>query len=85
MNPKDVDKPVHSTSPSAARVRRHRNSRRSGMRILEIPLTDAAVDALVVKKYLDANERADANAVEAAIRAFVADELGPLSRWRNDG
>jgi hypothetical protein len=85
MKSEAVGVPVQSPSPAAERVRRHRNSRRSDMRIVGICVTDAAVDALVVKKYLEANERADKNAVQAAIKAFIADELGALSGWRNDG
>jgi hypothetical protein len=75
---------VHVQSPSPAeRLRRHRNSRRSGVRCFTIRVTDAAVDAVVVEKYLEASERADKKAIQAAIN--IADELGALSGWRNDG
>jgi hypothetical protein len=72
---------TRSSTTAAERLRRHRDRRRRGMRIVGIRLTDAAVDALVAKKYLEADKRADENAVQAAIEAFIANELGALSGW----
>ncbi|MGD0420235.1 MAG: hypothetical protein ABSA68_11775 [Xanthobacteraceae bacterium] len=70
-----------SSGTPSKRTRRDRLRRRSGIRIFNIRVTDTRVDALVAKKYLEANERADMNAVQAAIEAFIENELGALSGW----
>ncbi len=67
---------TRSSTPAAERMRRHRNLGRRGMRTVRIRVTHARIDALIAKRYLEADKRADVNAVQAAIRAFISDKLG---------
>ena len=67
---------IRSPTPAAERMRRHRDRRRSGTRCVTIRLTDAEIDGLVAGRYLGADERDDKSAVQVAIEAFAAYELG---------
>jgi hypothetical protein len=59
-------------------MRRHRDRRRSGTRCVTIRLTDAEIDGLVAVRYLGADERDDKSVVQAAVEAFISDELAAL-------
>jgi hypothetical protein len=59
-------------------MRRHRDRRRSGMRCVTICLTDAEIDGLVAGRYLGADERDDKSTVQAAVEAFISDELAAV-------
>ena len=41
----------------------------------QVRVTDAKLDALIARGYLAADEREDAEAVQAALEAFLADRL----------
>jgi hypothetical protein len=69
---------IRSPTPAAERMRRHRDRRRSGMRCVTIRLTDAEIDGLVAGGYLGADERDDKSVVQAAVEAFISDELAAL-------
>jgi hypothetical protein len=73
---KQIDPMTRSSTPAAERARRYRQRRRSGMRCVTIRLSDAEIDMLVARRYLGADGRDDTNAVQAAMEAFLADELG---------
>jgi hypothetical protein len=76
MTNEGLRQPVRSSA--AQRMRRYRQRCRSGMRMIPIRLEEAEVDALVARKYLEADQRADKKAIEVALETFVADELGAL-------
>jgi hypothetical protein len=62
-----------SISPSAARMRRHRQRKREGMRSLQIELRETDVDALIESGFLDERSRDDANAIIRALYKFFDD------------
>jgi SOS response regulatory protein OraA/RecX len=64
-----------SISPSAARMRRHRQRRRDGVRSLQIELRETEVDALIESGFLDERSRDDANAIIRALYKFFDDIL----------
>jgi hypothetical protein len=64
-----------SISPSAARMRRHRQRKREGMRSLQIELRETDVDALIESGFLDERSRDDANAIIRALYKFFDDIL----------
>jgi hypothetical protein len=64
-----------SISPSAARMRRHRQRRRDGVRSLQIELRETEVDALIESGFLDERSRDDSNAVIRALYKFFDDIL----------
>jgi hypothetical protein len=58
---------AHSVSAAAARMRRHRQRRRDGMRSLTIEVREAEIDALIRSGFLEKSSRNDANAVTQAL------------------
>jgi hypothetical protein len=56
-----------SISPAAARMRRHRQRRREGLRFLTIELHETEVDALIRSGYLQRDSRNEPNAVTQAL------------------
>jgi SOS response regulatory protein OraA/RecX len=64
-----------SISPSAARMRRHRQRKREGMRSLQIELRETDVDALIESGFLDERSRDDANAIIRALYKLFDDIL----------
>jgi hypothetical protein len=59
-----------SVSPSAARMRRHRQRRRDGVRSLQIELRETEVDALIDAGFLEEGDREDPNAIINALYSF---------------
>ncbi len=56
-----------SPSPSAERMRRHRDRRRDGMRCLMVELHDTEISALVQRGLLKQETRHDQNAIADAL------------------
>jgi hypothetical protein len=56
-------------------MRRHRNRRRKGLRVLLIELRETEVDVLIRRKRLSHGDRADPAAVRRALYAFLDDHL----------
>jgi hypothetical protein len=67
------------SSPAAARMRRHRERRRDGMRCLRIELRATEIDALIDRGLLKAETRNDLNAVRDAFYAHLDRTLGTNS------
>ena len=69
--------PPAPPTPGALRMRRYRDRRKRGGLLLEIELGPAALDDLVVLRWLDPAKRQDADAVSAAvIRSLAALSAG---------
>ena len=62
-----------SPSPSAERMRSHRNRRRQGLRCVQVALYVTKIDALVRMGYLEDRDRDDQAALETAINTFISD------------
>jgi SOS response regulatory protein OraA/RecX len=56
-----------TTSPAAERMRRSRQRRRDGLRLLRIELRETEIDKLIRSGYLERDGRNDANAVVGAL------------------
>jgi SOS response regulatory protein OraA/RecX len=62
-------------SAAAERMRRSRQRKRDGLRLLRIELRETEVDALIDANFLDERNRNDANAVICALYKFFEDIL----------
>jgi hypothetical protein len=62
-------------SPAAARMRRHRERRRDGLRCLTVEIRESELDALVLRGLLPEDSRNDRNAVLQALYSFLEQEL----------
>jgi hypothetical protein len=58
-------------SPAAARMRRHRERRRDGMRCLTIELRETEVEVLIRQGMLKADARNSSNAIRQALYAHL--------------
>ena len=65
------------SSPSAERMRRHRERRRDGMRCLIVELHDTEISALVRKGLLKPETRHDRNAIADALYGHLERTLVP--------
>jgi len=65
-------KPARGSSRSRTGGARHDDDE---FKWLPVRVTDARLDALIARGYLAANERADAEAVQAAFQTFLDDGL----------
>jgi hypothetical protein len=63
-------------SPSAERMRRHRERRRDGLRCMTIELRETEIDALARNGFLKADARNDPYAIEMALYQFLERTLG---------
>jgi hypothetical protein len=63
-------------SPTAERMRRHRERKKNGMRCLMIELRETEIDALIRKGFLKSDTRNDTAAITDAIYAYFDRELG---------
>jgi hypothetical protein len=66
-------------------MRKTRERRRNGLRVISLEVRDAAIDELVSRRVLSADAREDRQAIAAALCALVDDVLNvkpsaPLSR-----
>ena len=59
-----ITNPVSSCSSAAERMRRHRQRRRQGYRVLPIEIHDQLVDELVRRRYLAPDHRNELPAVQ---------------------
>jgi hypothetical protein len=66
---------TETLSTSTERVRAHRKRSKRGMHRLSITLTDAQLDALEVRGYLNPDRRGDRADECDAIEMFLADSL----------
>jgi hypothetical protein len=66
---------TETRSTSTERVRAHRKRTKRGMHRLSITLTDAQLDALEVRGYLDPDRRGDRADECDAIEMFLGDSL----------
>ena len=58
-------------SPSADRMRRHRQRRRNGLRCLRIELRETEIEALISMRLLRECDRDDPNAIIGALYEFL--------------
>jgi len=58
---------------STPRVRAHRERRRLGLRYVQVPVTKTSIEALVRMGYLPEDLQQDVNAIQKAVRTYVAD------------
>ena len=65
-------KPTRGSSRSPTGGVRHRDDESKWR---QVRVTEARLDALIARRYLAADEREDAEAVQAAFEAFLADGL----------
>jgi hypothetical protein len=68
--------PAHSAA--AARMRRHRQRRRDGLRCFMIELRETEIGALIRNGLLAAENRHDYDSVQSALYAFLDRALGEL-------
>jgi hypothetical protein len=80
MNTEAVGVPARSPSPTAERMRRHRERRRKGLRYFRVELRVTQIDLLVAKGYLEHKERDDPGALQRAIDLFISDAFWTLER-----
>jgi hypothetical protein len=66
-------KPTRGSSRSPTGGPRHRDDE---FMWRQVRVADAKLDALIARGYLAADEREDAEAVQAALESFLADRLG---------
>jgi hypothetical protein len=64
-----------STSPSAERMRRHRQRRRDGMRCLQVEIRDTEIDELIRRKLLKEEMRNDKQSILNAFYEFLENAL----------
>jgi hypothetical protein len=62
-------------SPAAERMRRHRQRRRDGVRLLSFELVEAEIDALIARKLLKEQERDDPYAILMALYTLLDEAL----------
>lgn len=70
--------PEPSTSLAAARMRRHRQRRRDGLRCLTIQLRETEIDVLVHEGLLKPETRHSKNAIINALHAFFDHTLSRM-------
>jgi hypothetical protein len=70
-----VDQKQNSSS-AAARMRRHRERRRDGLRCLTIELRATEIDALIQKGMLKSDTRNNLRAIKEALYAYLDHTLG---------
>jgi hypothetical protein len=63
---------------AAARMRRVRQRRRSGLRFLTIELRKSEITALIRSGYLRSDQTADNEAIKTALYSFFEMQLEPL-------
>ncbi len=80
MNTEVARIPARSPSPTAERMRRHRERRRKGLHYIRVELRVTQIDMLVAKGYLEQEERDDADALQRAIDLFISDAFWTLER-----
>jgi hypothetical protein len=68
--------PESPISAAAARMRRHRQRRRDGLRCLRVELRETEIDALIRMQLLKSEMRNNARAVTAALYAYLDRALG---------
>jgi hypothetical protein len=66
-----LSKQLHSTRPSATRMARLRERRHRGFRCYSVEVSEADIDALVARGFLDRLRRDDPCAVERAIGGLL--------------
>jgi hypothetical protein len=71
---------IRLPSPTAERMRRHRERRCKGVRFFRVELRVTQIDILVAKGYLDHKERDDPGALQRAIDVFISDAFWTLER-----
>ena len=62
-----TDAPESPISPAAARMRRHRQRRREGLRCLTVQLRETEIDMLIFKALLKPEMRNSKNAIIGAL------------------
>jgi hypothetical protein len=62
--------PESPISPAAARMRRHRERRRDGLRCLTVQLRETEIEALIYRGLLKAEMRNSQNAILNALHAY---------------
>lgn len=62
-------------SSAAERMKLYRERKKKGMRCLTIELRETEIDALIIKGFLTADTRNDAEAIIDALYAFLDREL----------
>jgi hypothetical protein len=65
-----VTLPSIAQTASAERMRRSRQRRRAGLRVVSLELHETEVDALIARKLLPPDARNDANAIAVALYEF---------------
>lgn len=80
MNTEAVTEPNRSSTPTAERMRRHRERRRKGLHYFRVELRVTQIDMLVAKGYLEHKERDDPSALQRAIDLFISDAFWTLER-----
>jgi hypothetical protein len=80
MNTEVARIPARSPSPTAERMRRHRERRRKGLRYFRVELRVTQIEMLVAKGYLDHTVRDDPDALQRAIDVFIGDAFWTLAR-----
>lgn len=66
----ELQKIVEAPLGAAARMRRHRERRRDGLRCLRIELRETEIDALIQRGMLKSDARNDAKSIIEALYAF---------------
>lgn len=74
------DSALRQVSPAALRMRRSRERRKNGQRMVSIPVLDAEVDALITHGLLDPEKRTDRRAIAGALAALL-DRI-PIAWWQ---
>jgi hypothetical protein len=62
-------------NPATKRMRQHRERKKSGMRCVLIELRATEIDALIKKKFLNADVRNDKGEITDALYAYFDQEL----------
>jgi hypothetical protein len=69
-----------SISAAAARMRRHRQRKREGLRLMQVLLRESEINALIVSGLLHEERRNDATDVAQALHEFFDRSLGRMRR-----
>lgn len=72
-----ADQKKVGSSPAAARMRRHRERQRDGLRCLNIELRETEIDELITRGFLAPDARNEQAAVRNALYAFLDHTLNP--------
>jgi hypothetical protein len=79
----NIGKPAPATgsiSAAADRMRRHRQRKREGLRLIHVLLRDSEINALIYHGLLDERTRNDATAITQALHDFFDRTLGRTRR-----